>query len=166
MIKEIKANIDVQKLRDDLNEVGRIFDLKHQICLQGVEKDGDPYLGVGQDGGKESWKRKQKHNYSGKDFKIPLFDIPYINGLMDELKMWHTRVMYLEPKRCYSYHKDRTKRIHFIVDTNEDCLMIIEKQVYHMPVNGSYFITDTTKMHTAVNASSQGRTHIVGAIGD
>ena len=80
--------------------------------------------------------------------------------------MTHTRLMKLKPKSCYNYHRDKTKRIHLVVTTNPDCWMILEKQIWYLPINGSYYITDTTKMHTAVNASNENRIHIVGEFND
>ena len=161
MIEEIEANIDVGKIKAELKIIP---DYEKQTCLQGVKGSNDPYLGIGQSGSKNSWERKQKHSYKLLDFKYPIFDMPYTNKLIEELGMYHTRYMYLKPKGCYSYHKDKTKRIHLIVTTNEDCWLVIEKQIFHLPINGSYFIVDTTKMHTAVNTSNEGRIHIIGNI--
>ena len=163
MIQEIKYNIDVEKIREELK---KIPDSTKQTCLQVVKGSDDPYFGIGQSGGKNSWERKQKHSYKLSDFKYPIFDMPYTNNLITELGMYHTRYMYLNPKNCYSYHKDYTKRIHIIVNTNKDCWLVIEKQIYHLPINGSYFIVDTTKMHTAVNTSNEGRIHIIGNVKD
>jgi hypothetical protein len=161
MIKEMEFNIDVEKIKTELNVIP---DITRQLCLQGVEGSNDPFLGVGQSGSKNSWERKQIHSHKTTEFKFPLFDMPYTNDLIENFKMTHTRLMYLKPKRCYSYHRDNLKRIHLVVTTNEDCWIIIEKQVFHLPINGSYFIVDTTKMHTAVNASDEGRIHIIGNI--
>ena len=155
-------NIDAEKMFQELGPLVK----ETQICLLGVEGSDDPYLGVGQDGNKNSWERKRNHNYKGKDFRYPLFDLPYINGIISDLNMTYTRLMKLKPKSCYSYHRDKTKRIHLVVTTNPDCWMIIEKRICYLPINGSYYITDTTKMHTAVNASNEDRIHIVGQFND
>ena len=159
MIKEISYDIDVEKIREELKAIP---DPMRQTCLQGVEGSSDPYLGIGVSGSKNAWERERNDDYRLTDFKFPLFDMPYTNGLIEKLGMFHTRYMYLKPKTCYSYHRDRTKRIHIVVTTNEDCWLVVEEQIYHLPINDSYYIVDTTKMHTAINASTHGRIHIVG----
>ena len=165
LVREMSSDIDLDKI---LEELTCLPDYGTQICLQGVEGSDDPFLGTGVGGEKNSWERKQQHDYHTRDFKFPLFDdMPYINGLMSVFGMTHTRVMILKPKTCYSYHQDRSKRIHIPVYTNYDAWLIIDKNVLHTPANGNYYIVDTTKMHTAVNASQrEDRMHILGNIGE
>ena len=71
----------------------------------------------------------------------------------------------MKPKTCYTYHKDYTKRIHIPIITNEKCMFIIDDEVVRFPADGDYYLVDTTKMHTAINASFEDRIHIVGNIG-
>jgi len=42
--------------------------------------------------------------------------------------------------------------------------MIVDDQLHRLPADGSIYIIDTTKNHTAVNASREDRIHIVGCI--
>ena len=63
------------------------------------------------------------------------------------------RLMGLPHKKCMSIHTDTSKRIHIPVVTNENCLMIIDNTVYHLPATGKAYLTDTTKPHTALNAN-------------
>lgn len=63
------------------------------------------------------------------------------------------RLMGLGHKKCTSMHTDKSKRIHIPISTNENCLMIIENELFHMPANGNAYLTDTTKPHTALNAN-------------
>ena len=37
-------------------------------------------------------------------------------------------------------------------------------RVMHLPADGKHYVVDTTKPHTAVNASREKRVHIVGCI--
>ena len=67
------------------------------------------------------------------------------------------------PKTCLTLHFDASPRIHIPVITNPDCIMIIDNVVYHLPAGKMYW-TDTTKSHTAVNASREIRSHIIGCI--
>jgi hypothetical protein len=163
MIQKIDNEIDLGLIQEELKVLPPY---ETQICLQGVEGSDDPFLGCGVDGGKNSWERKQTHRYRTRDFKFPIFDMPYLNGLLSGFGMTHTRAMILKPKTCYSYHKDRSKRIHIPVYTNEDCWLILNKTVFHAPADGNHYIVDTTNMHTAVNTSQEDRLHILGNIND
>ena len=40
----------------------------------------------------------------------------------------------------------------------------LDGKQFHIPADGNAHIVDTTKMHTALNASKQDRIHIVGAL--
>ena len=158
---EIKSRLDIERI---LLELSVLPPFKTQICLQGVKGSDDYFLGCGVGGNEKSSERKQRHDYSTSDFKYPLFNMPYVNDFMKKYEMTHTRVMKLLPKTCYSYHKDKSKRIHVPVTTNPHCWILIEEQISHLPANGSHYVVDTTKMHTAINSSHEERTHILGNI--
>jgi hypothetical protein len=76
-----------------------------------------------------------------------------------------TRIMKSTPKTCLSTHSDPTRRIHIPVYTNDDCYMVFTDTVYRLPY-GKVYLADTTKTHTAVNASKQSRTHIVMCVNE
>lgn len=160
MMYEPVDEIDLEKLKGELSFIK--YDT--QICLQGVNADQDPNVGVGVLGGKNSWERKQNHDLSTFDFRVPLFDTPYLNEIMSRYNLFHTRLMLVKPKTCYSHHRDRNKRIHIPLVTNEDCFFILDKQVVHLPADGTVYLVDTTKMHTFLNAGAEDRVHVVGQI--
>jgi len=64
------------------------------------------------------------------------------------------RIMRLFGRSCMSLHFDNEKRIHIPVTTNENCLMIVDNEVVFMPADGSAYLVDTTKIHTALNSNS------------
>ena len=66
-------------------------------------------------------------------------------------------------RRAYSYHKDETKRLHIPLLTNDECMFIIEKQLYEMNQPGVLYEMDTTQYHTALNLGWTDRVHMVGA---
>lgn len=148
-------SLDLQKIKEELKSLPNFED---QICLQGTKDNLDPFWGVGK------WIEKHKMGIKELDFNIPIFNIPYINSILKDLKMFRTRVMILKSKTCYSYHKDLSKRIHIPIQTNENCFIILDRKVKHYPANGNYYVVDTTKYHTAINASWENRIHIVGVI--
>ena len=103
-------------------------------------------------------------NNQEKDFNIFAYDLPYTNSIIKDLGMYRTRVMRIHSKTCYSYHQDPTMRIHIPLITNDKCFMVIDDKVIRYPADGNHYIVDTTKMHTAVNASWEERIHIVGCV--
>lgn len=148
-------SLDIKKIKSELKLLPK-FD--EQICLQGTKDNLDPFWGIGK------WLEKHEKGYKETDFNTFIFDMPYVNSILSDLKMYRTRVMNLKSKTCYTYHKDLSKRIHIPVETNKDCFMIINKEVKHYPADGNYYVVDTTQYHTALNASMMDRIHIVGVI--
>ena len=124
-----------------------------QVALQGVKGNRDPFYGVG--------KLSEVHHREN-EFVVPNFDMKYTNSVLEELGMFRSRLMTMCKTSCYSYHKDSTKRIHIPLITNDKCFFVIDDIVNRYPADGNYYIADTTKMHTFVNASWEDRIHIVG----
>ena len=145
--------IDLDKIKDELKLLPNFND---QICLQGVDDNPDPFFGC--------CTISNVKPYKETDFTEPNFNLPYINSIIEELNMYRTRVLVLKPKVCYSIHSDPVKRIHIPVYTNENCWIIVNKEIMHLPADGNYYEIDTTQYHTALNGSEEYRVHIVGCI--
>jgi hypothetical protein len=107
-----------------------------------------------------------KLDYKEEDFNVFAYDIPYTNSVLSELGMYRTRLMNMKPKTCYSYHWDPTKRMHIPLLTNENNFFVIDDEISRYPADGSYYLIDTTKKHTFVNASFENRLHIVGCVNE
>jgi hypothetical protein len=73
------------------------------------------------------------------------------------------RIMKSEPKTCLSWHNDNSERLHYPLSTHSGCFMVIEDEVMHLEYN-NWYITDTTKKHTAFNGSTNSRIHLVAVI--
>ena len=142
-------SIDIDRI---LLELEMLPDYDTQIGLQTVPGISDPFYATG---------RITDKDHNEKEFTEFLFDIPYTNSILQHLNVCRARVMRMRPRTCYTYHVDLTKRIHIPLITNENCFMIIKDQLYRYPADGNYYITDTTKKHTFVNASWDDRIHIV-----
>tara|TARA_B100000683_G_C12447770_1_gene538825 strand:- start:900 stop:1472 length:573 start_codon:yes stop_codon:yes gene_type:complete len=95
-------------------------------------------------------------------FKNTLFEQVY-NELSNEYVLGRVRLIMLEHKECFSWHKDYNDRLHIPIITHDGCFMIIEKQIEHLEANKLYF-TETTKYHTAINGSFHPRVHFVACI--
>lgn len=179
-ISIIRRDIDVNRIFTEIdNFILSLDDFVDQICIQGTHAEMDPYVGsrslidlmpmspfydnkIDQVGATNSVDNTRYRELEAK-FNVFLFpELDYTNSVIEELGMVRTRVMHMQPKTCLSYHQDPTKRIHIPIDTNENCFLLIENVAYHIPDDGSVYLVDTTKHHTAVNASRDTRTHIMG----
>jgi len=152
IIKNLHKQYDIERI---LLELELLPEYDTQISLQTIKGETDYNYGTG---------RLDNLEHKEKDFIVPLFDMPYTNSIIKDLGMYRTRVMRMHSKTCYSYHQDPTQRIHIPLITNDKCFMIIDDEIIRYSADGNYYIMDTTKMHTAVNASFEERIHIVGCI--
>ena len=152
IIKNLHKQYDIERI---LLELELLPEYDTQISLQTIKGETDYNYGTG---------RLDNLEHKEKDFIVPLFDMPYTNSIIKDLGMYRTRVMRMHSKTCYSYHQDPTMRIHIPLITNDKCFMIIDDEIIRYSADGNYYIMDTTKMHTAVNASFEERIHIVGCI--
>ena len=146
-------NYNLPKILEELTTLPK-YD--NQLYLQGNSSDMDPIEPT----------RGQNYLYvddNELEYNVNLFNIPYINSIIDEHELVRTRLMRMKPKTCLYWHNDSTKRLHIPVVTNPHCFLIVDGEQMHIPATGDAYIIDTTKMHTALNASKQDRIHIVGA---
>lgn len=95
-------------------------------------------------------------------FKGTLFEEVY-NLINENFNVGRIRLMQSLPKTCLSWHADDGMRLHYPIKTQEGCLMVIENEVMHLSQD-NWYITDTNKFHTAMNASKENRIHLVAAI--
>lgn len=146
-------SIDINRI---LLELEYLPEYDTQIMLQCVNGILDPFYGIGN--------LKTADHYE-EEFHFPLFEkLEYTNKIIKDLRIVRTRVMRMKPKTCYTYHRDWSKRLHIPLITNENCMFIIDDEVKRYPADGNYYVVDTTKMHTAINASFEERVHIVGCL--
>jgi len=169
MYKKLKK-IDVDTLIDEFNFLLKDKLVNNQISLQKrLETPSDLEL-------RESCKSLTYNIIDGK--KVPkdieLKDIEfnktvsllrntYIEEIIEEFKLFRTRLMCLKPLSCLTWHDDYSQRIHVPIITNDKCFMVIENSKINLEIGYAYQV-DTTKMHTAINASLENRYHIVGCV--
>lgn len=86
-----------------------------------------------------------------------------LERFINDYNLVKTRAIKLSPRVCYPMHKDGTKRVHLVIDTDPNCFFVEDYKLIHMKADGIPVDVDTTKMHTAFNAShDKERIHIVG----
>ena len=95
----------------------------------------------------------------------PFFKNTKFESLINEFKLYRSRLIWLEPYSCYSMHADSTPRIHVPLVTNKDCYFVFKDTglINHLPINNIYWV-DTTKTHTFINCSEERRLHFMGII--
>jgi aspartyl/asparaginyl beta-hydroxylase (cupin superfamily) len=79
-------------------------------------------------------------------------------------KVGRVRFLMKPPRTCLSWHRDPEMRLHIPIITNKGCKMVIEDTAFHMPANGSGYVTDNTKYHNFFNGSEIERVHLVATI--
>jgi len=152
---------------------GILKNIVDHVCVTTIPDQPDNYLlGTGSLG--KEWtnaKIKDIENPEFKEedftqlcsvFKGTLFEDVY-NELTKHFKIGRLRIMHSKPKTCLSWHYDHHKRIHYSMQTNHGSMMVIEEESKHLPLN-TWWLTDTTKYHTALNAGYHERCHLVGTV--
>jgi len=78
-------------------------------------------------------------------------------------KVYRTRIMVMEGRRCYSIHKDDNPRLHIAITTNNQARFIFTSppEITHIPADGHVWWVDTRNEHTALNGSMDVRVHLL-----
>jgi len=86
------------------------------------------------------------------------------NIITSKFKLGRVRFLMKPPRSCLSWHRDPEMRLHIPIITNVGCKMVIEDTAFHMPADGSGYITDNTKYHNFFNGSEIERVHLVATV--
>jgi len=87
-----------------------------------------------------------------------------LGNLSEKFSIYRTRIMVLDSRGCYSWHRDQSPRLHLAVKTNYHCRMVFESGSYHIPADGHWYFTNTVQFHSAFNGGQEHRMHIVAGI--
>lgn len=176
-------------LQDELNALLRDDSIRwkdNQICLNCTSENSYDYSeGVGSL--RYDWPnaKKIKDKNGNEKIDVPLRDNPLPESafqyfckafgdtqfeqiyqeLAKRYKLGRVRLMKSKPKTCLSWHQDTSKRLHYPIKTQEGCLMVIEDTAYKLE-QYTWYETDTTKHHTALNGSKEERIHLVACVLD
>jgi len=107
-------------------------------------------------------------NYKFKETDFTIFNERYKDTYLYEMyravpNIGRFRIMTMDGPKCYTLHRDLSKRYHYVIETNPDCLFLFPgvQQMFHIPEDSNLYIVDTRYKHTFVNGSRKRRIHIV-----
>lgn len=185
IIKVPNLKFDVEKLKQAFNQVLKIKEFDHaggvvtnisSISLNRIKGN------IQSTEGKYSWGRywtipdnngqevERADAIDEEQFNefVPEYNDTYFKYVYDKLskiyKLGRTRVLKKEPRSTLSWHKDPEPRLHIPIITNYGCRMVIDDRAYHMPADGSVYLTNTTKYHNFFNGGEEDRIHIVATL--
>jgi hypothetical protein len=95
-------------------------------------------------------------------FKGTKFEEIY-NIISKKYKLGRVRIMKMDMRYVMTWHTDTSPRLHYPIKTQTGCFMIIDNEFMHIPQN-EWWITNTEKVHTALNASKISRIHLVATV--
>ena len=113
------------------------------------------------------------YNYDTREFRnketdFTQFNEKYKNTYLYEVyknlpNIGRVRIMTMNGPSCYTIHRDLTKRYHYAIETNKDCLFLFpsKEQQFHIPCDRNMYLVDTRNKHTFVNGSRKRRIHLV-----
>lgn len=101
-------------------------------------------------------------DYGTLNYKFKNTYLEYLhNTLLETFPVVRGRIMLLEGKTCYTYHRDPTWRLHVPVISSNDSIFVIEDKVYRMPTLGQVYLVNTRLFHSAINMKDEDRVHLV-----
>jgi hypothetical protein len=94
----------------------------------------------------------------------PFFKDTIFETIINRYNLKRTRLMWINPKSCYSLHQDETPRIHIPLITNPECYFLFNPgSLLHLPINSVWWVNTKLK-HTFLNCSEESRLHLVGIV--
>ena len=103
-----------------------------------------------------------------KETDFSIFNEKYRNTYLFEVyksipNLGRFRIMTMDGPKCYTLHKDLSKRYHYVIETNLNCLFLFpdQNQMFHIPCDKNLYLVDTRYRHTFVNGSRSRRIHLV-----
>jgi len=89
--------------------------------------------------------------------------------IKNNFRLGRVRIMRLLPKTGLTYHYDTEKRIHLVIKTNPGAFIFTSAPNeleygtvgYHLPLDGNFYLVDTTLPHFVYNSGTTERIHLV-----
>jgi hypothetical protein len=158
-IRKTEAKIDLERLRIEAAKLLWDDKLQQSYTQVSIQTDGaDDWTNSAGSriGVKESVWDKIHPALAGSWWETDFFpSLPW--------KVYRTRIMVMEGRRCYSIHKDDNPRLHIAITTTNQSRFIFTTppEITHIPADGHVWWVDTRNEHTAINASMEPRVHLL-----
>lgn len=162
IVERLKMRIELDRLRAAVREIGAKYpftDERRQLSLMHrSERTQSITDGIGQlpaqKGAFRFFNNEFRHTYIHEVYR----SLETAHGF----RIGRIRLMCLPPKRCYSVHRDETRRLHVAVETNPGALLIFpEHGSFHVPADGGVYRVDTRLPHSAMNGGDEPRIHLL-----
>ena len=161
-LKILECVNNFELLEKEVNDlIATVAFEKNQIICQTLQENcEDWYTGIGKI---EELDEKEEKKYN---FINPVIKNTEISRLIEKYKGFRARIMIMNPKSCYSIHRDPTPRIHIPITSDPlQSWMVwpLDNECHRMPI-GMVYWADTTKKHTFINCSEKIRIHLIMGI--
>jgi len=179
-VQKLNFQFDIGKLKPSLEWVLNNADINrvNQLCLTyapWAKKHPDDYYYQGAGSlsyqyyaTKNGVKRKPADPQLAEDDFFEFIDKAkhtYFYDVFKELNKHYTigrmRIVKVHALHCLTLHKDPTKRIHIPIISNAGNKLVVDDKAYFLPADGSAYMVDTTKPHTAFNAGLEHRYNLL-----
>jgi hypothetical protein len=150
-----RFSFDIERLQEESNNLfEKLCPASNQICLTHTKNAvGNLWEeGVGSALGAGKFINTKDFTVLNEELKGTYIEEVY-KTLFEKYPFGRMRLMKLTGRTCMSLHSDLEKRIHIPILTNENCLMIVDDEIIHMPADGNAYLVNTTKRHTALNSN-------------
>jgi len=173
-LKSVYFNV-IEKIIEWSKDDPNLYDF-NAICVNQIPNDplsirGGNIRGLYWTYPKENWDEEKRLNKVDETKYTELckpFKNTYVEKVYNEIsqrwKIGRFRFLMKPPRSCLSWHRDPEKRLHIPIITNPGCRMVIEDESFHMPADGSIYITDNTKYHNFFNGGEMDRIHLVATL--
>jgi hypothetical protein len=80
-----------------------------------------------------------------------------------QVQLTRGRILISEPGNIIHEHRDGLScaALHYVVQTDPDAKFVIDRQEYHLPADGHFYLVNASRPHYIYNKSSDARIHIV-----
>jgi hypothetical protein len=83
--------------------------------------------------------------------------------LAQRYTLGRVKLMKMDPKQCYTWHIDQSKKVHYVLTTSKGAFFVVNDEMKHLEQDSWYHI-DTTVPHTVFNGSLVSRIHLVASV--
>lgn len=173
-----KADFDILKIRTQFDitslhqKVGLILS-KYGLMRK---DDFNRYFGLGLQYDDESnplYDAINSTDYTGSSKKIHYkrneisYQLDEIYKKFQSVKLSRGRILLAMPQFRMHQHTDGpfVMTLHIPIQTNENCLIVVNNNAYHLPATGDAYLLNATRPHYAINNSKEDRIHITFPIG-